>query len=145
VSLTMGELAAGGILPDPHADAVAKIMKLRQLPGYGETMLRRYWDVIPSSALTTEILRLRQAQDLAMLNNPAATAWTAVTRTYTDDDIAAIRLWQTSVANAGARRSLDRSNARDLDQRRRIFGMRGLGSGMGDLGCCGQRGIHGLG
>jgi hypothetical protein len=120
----MGELADGGILPDPHADALAKIRWLRRQPGYGETMLRRYWDVIPGPELTTEILRLRQAQDVAMGNDPRASAWTALTRAYVDDDMAAIRRWEAAVDNAGARRSLSFEQARERDQEVRIFGMR---------------------
>jgi len=124
MSLTMGELAAGGILPDPFADGVAKIQLLRQVPGYGETMLRRYVDVIDPNALNAEILRLRQQQDLS--SNPSARAWTAVVRSYQGNDAEAVRSWEATVDNAGARRSLRWSNARDLDQRRRIFGMQGM-------------------
>lgn len=138
--LTMGDLAAGGALPDLNAQAEAKIARLRQVPGYNEAMLRRWADVIPGHAYQAEIMRLRQLQDLAMLNSPAARDWTALVRSYEDNDATAVRRWETTFDNAGARRSLDWERARARDQARRIFGMRVGGmNGLGQLvsGCFG--------
>lgn len=124
--LTMGELNAHRpVIRDHRATGNSRIAQLRSRPGYGEEMLERFRPVLPPGVYRDERNKLRDAQDRALRQNPRAFAWTQLVRAYRDDDIEAIRRWETSFEGAGARRSLRAGQARAESQRAR--GLAGFG------------------
>lgn len=125
--LTLGAGPNGGVLKDQRAEALKRLARFRQLPGYGPAMLRKYKELLPGPVYRAELQRLRNLEDRALTGNPKAFAYVQLRRAYEDDDIPAIRKWQSAVENAGGRAYLRAVAARSASYRARGIGMDGVG------------------
>lgn len=128
--LTLGELASVRQRVQDHRNGYLNLSSVQRMPGYNENLLRSYGENIRPADFRAEVARLRAWEDAGLAFRPAARPWVELDRAYREDDIPAVRAWESTYNDATIRSYLNAVRRRDRDQRARLFGMNGI-SGVG--------------
>ncbi len=114
--LTMGELApalapAASPLRNTFSQGMARLARIRKIPGYNRAVLDKYGAALPLDVLAAENLRLQKLKGDALAPDPVASALTALSNAYRNRDQFDIERWENAITMLGAKRYLARVRA----------------------------------